>query len=134
MSRIAPAFAAPAIGGNRRIAPGLYEIVVNPTTNRVYVAAAGQRGANDASIMVLDPVTLEASSAIELRDEPAFGLALNNRTQTLYTTNTRSGSVSAIDLRDNPPLPADAQEEVQAFLAGIENNDDVQNLFVGLVD
>lgn len=31
-------------------------------------------------------------------------------------------------------LPADAQEEVQAFLAGIENNDDVQNLFVGLVD
>jgi len=31
-------------------------------------------------------------------------------------------------------LPPEAQEEVQAFLAGIENNDDVQNLFVGLVD
>lgn len=31
-------------------------------------------------------------------------------------------------------LPAEAQEEVQAFLAGIENNDDVQNVFVGLVD
>lgn len=101
IGRIAPASAAPAIGGNRRIAPGLYEIVVNPTANRVYVASAGQRGANDASILVLDPVTLEASSAIELRDEPAFGLALNNKTQTLYTTNTRSGSVSAIDLRDN---------------------------------
>lgn len=101
IGRAAPAFAAPAIGGNRRIAPGLYEIVVNPAANRLYVASAGQRGANDASILVLDPVTLEASSAIELRDEPAFGLALNNKTQTLYTTNTRSGSVSAIDLRDN---------------------------------
>lgn len=31
-------------------------------------------------------------------------------------------------------LSAEAQEEVQAFLAGIENNDDVQNVFVGLVD
>ena len=31
-------------------------------------------------------------------------------------------------------LSPDAQEEVQAFLAGIENNDDVQNVFVGLVD
>ena len=31
-------------------------------------------------------------------------------------------------------LAPEAQEEVQAFLAGIENNDDVQNLFVGLVD
>ncbi|MBS0291608.1 MAG: YebC/PmpR family DNA-binding transcriptional regulator [Proteobacteria bacterium] len=31
-------------------------------------------------------------------------------------------------------LSPEAQEEVQAFLAGIENNDDVQNLFVGLVD
>ena len=31
-------------------------------------------------------------------------------------------------------LSPEAQEEVHAFLAGIENNDDVQNLFVGLVD
>lgn len=31
-------------------------------------------------------------------------------------------------------LPAEAQEEVQAFLAGIENDDDVQNVYVGLVD
>jgi YebC/PmpR family DNA-binding regulatory protein len=31
-------------------------------------------------------------------------------------------------------LSPEAQEEVQAFLAGIENNDDVQNVYVGLVD
>ncbi|WP_312790991.1 YebC/PmpR family DNA-binding transcriptional regulator [Diaphorobacter nitroreducens] len=31
-------------------------------------------------------------------------------------------------------LSPEAQEDVQAFLAGIENNDDVQNVFVGLVD
>lgn len=31
-------------------------------------------------------------------------------------------------------LSAEQLEEVQAFLAGIDDNDDVQNLFVGLVD
>ncbi|RMX07985.1 YebC/PmpR family DNA-binding transcriptional regulator [Corticibacter populi] len=31
-------------------------------------------------------------------------------------------------------LSAEAQEEVQDFLAGIENDDDVQNVYVGLVD
>ena len=31
-------------------------------------------------------------------------------------------------------LSPEAQEEVQAFLAGIENNDEEQNVFVGLVD
>ena len=31
-------------------------------------------------------------------------------------------------------LAPEAQEEVQAFLAGLENNDDVQNVYVGLVD
>ena len=31
-------------------------------------------------------------------------------------------------------LSAEQQEEVQAFLAGLENDDDVQHVFVGLVD
>ena len=31
-------------------------------------------------------------------------------------------------------LSAEAQEEVQAFLAGLENDDDVQHVYVGLVD
>src|SRR5690606_31317298 len=31
-------------------------------------------------------------------------------------------------------LSAEAQEEVQTFLAGLENDDDVQNIYVGLVD
>jgi transcriptional/translational regulatory protein YebC/TACO1 len=31
-------------------------------------------------------------------------------------------------------LSAEQQEEVQAFLAGLDNDDDVQHVFVGLVD
>ena len=31
-------------------------------------------------------------------------------------------------------LSAEQQEEVQAFLAGLDNDDDVQNVFVGLID
>ena len=31
-------------------------------------------------------------------------------------------------------LSSEQQEEVQAFLAGLDDNDDVQNVYVGLVD
>ena len=31
-------------------------------------------------------------------------------------------------------LSAEQQEEVQAFLAGLDNDDDVQHVYVGLVD
>lgn len=48
---------------------------------------------------MLDPRTLSVRSSIETGVRAAFGLAFNNRTQTLYTSNTTSNSVSAIDVR-----------------------------------
>lgn len=83
-----------------KVGAGLYEIVYNEKDNLVYVAATGKRGeTGGAKIYKLDPNTLEVKGEIDVNEAPAFGLGLNTKTQTLYTTNTRNNSVSAIDLK-----------------------------------
>lgn len=88
----------PSIGTTAYVGAGIYEIVVSQSTGVVYAAAIGQ-GQGNAKVYALDPETLETVRTIDVSAEPAFGLGLNDRTQTLYTTNTRVGSASAIDLR-----------------------------------
>ncbi|UFN47552.1 YncE family protein [Roseomonas sp. OT10] len=90
--------ATPTVERSRKIAPSLYEIAVSAARDTVYVASVGTRGGNDAALVALDPRTLEEKGRIALA-EPGFGLGLNDRTQMAYATNTRSGSVSAIDLK-----------------------------------
>ncbi|TCK23849.1 YVTN family beta-propeller protein [Ancylobacter aquaticus] len=77
---------------------GLYELVFSAPMNRVYVAAAGGRGATETFIYALDPATLETKETIALGDDPVFGLGVNNTTKTLYGTQTRDGSLAVIDL------------------------------------
>lgn len=90
----------PAVDKTLKIAAGLYEVVASPSTGLVYVASVGSpREQVPARILGLDPATLEVKRTIEVGDAAAFGLGINDRTQTLYTSNTRSGSVSAIDLK-----------------------------------
>lgn len=90
----------PSIGKNAKVAPGLYEIVASQSRGLVYVASVGGRGEEGAAkIFGLDAASLEVKQTISVGDVPAFGLGLNDKTQTLYTSNTRSGSVSAIDLK-----------------------------------
>ncbi len=78
---------------------GLYELAVSETTGKVYVAAAGSRNAPNGKILVLHPATLAVTDSIILKENPPYGVGINDKTQTLYTSNTRSNSVSAIDLK-----------------------------------
>lgn len=96
----APAFAQKAVA-TKKVAPGLYELAVSPSTGEVYVASVGRRNDDSAppAIHVLDPLTLETKRTIDVSSAAAFGIALNDRTQTLYTSNTRDGSASAIDAK-----------------------------------
>ena len=94
----AQAATTPAVGKTVKIAPSLYELVFSRATGLVHVASAGQRDQNNAAILGLDPESLEVRATFT-PDEPAFGLAANNRTGLLYTTNTRSGSVSLVDAK-----------------------------------
>jgi YVTN family beta-propeller protein len=93
------AFAEPAIDRSVKVAPGLYELAVSPSTRTVYVASAGRRGENDAKVVAVDAATLEVKGEIDVSGSPVFGLGINDRTQTLYGTATRDGSVVVIDLK-----------------------------------
>ena len=91
----------PSAGKSVRVGLGVYEVAVSPSTNTVYVAAAGSRAEPAAAVYALDADSLDVKSKIDVSKAAAYGLGINDRTQTLYTTNTRDGSVSAIDLRSN---------------------------------
>ena len=99
----APAAAAtstPTIERSVKVAPGgVYEIVFNPTDKTVLVAAVGPRGETRGAIARLDGATLAPGAAIDVSANPLYGLGFNSRTQTLYGTATRSGTVDAINLR-----------------------------------
>jgi DNA-binding beta-propeller fold protein YncE len=94
------ALAQPVIEATHKVAHGgIYELVYNPASNGVLVAAAGMRGAeNPGRIVELDAVTLQQRKEYDVSSAPFYGLALNSRTQVLYGSATRSGSVEALDL------------------------------------
>ncbi len=77
---------------------GLYELAVSESTGFVYVASAGSRTSPGGKVYKLDPKTLTAVDSIDTSDTPPMGVGINDKTQTLYTSNTRVNSVSAIDL------------------------------------
>jgi YVTN family beta-propeller protein len=99
-AKAGPSFAqaAPAVEKTAKIASSLYELAFSRASGLVHVASAGQRGENNAAILGLDPRSLEVRATFT-PDEPAFGLAANDLAGLLYTTNTRSGSVSLIDAK-----------------------------------
>ncbi|MDF2620107.1 MAG: beta-propeller repeat protein [Xanthobacteraceae bacterium] len=90
---------------------GLYELVFSPAMNRLYVAAAGTRGASETFVYALDPATLETKETIALGDDPVFGLGINNKTKMLYGTQTRDGSLAVIDLTTGKPVAKLAKGE-----------------------
>ncbi len=92
---------APVVDKLEKVGAGLYEIVVGESTDSVYVASTG---VDNRKIFVLDPRTLAVKSTIDVEAHPAYGIAFNNRTQTLYTTNTRSNNVAAIDAKSGKVL------------------------------
>lgn len=91
---------SPSAGKSVKVGSGLYELAVSQSTGHVYVASAGGRGqASGAAIHVLAGDSLDAQGTVDMAASAPYGVGINDRTQTLYTTNTRSGSVTAIDLK-----------------------------------
>ncbi|MFC0337053.1 40-residue YVTN family beta-propeller repeat-containing protein [Kushneria avicenniae] len=97
------------IVAQKEVGEGLYELVFSPSQQAIYVAAAQGFGegasdnygeADGGSIFKLDPQTLEIQKTIKLDQKP-FGLALNEKTHTLFVGHTLDQSVTAINLDDN---------------------------------
>ena len=92
---------AQKVSKSERVGQGLFELAVSEKGNAVYVAAAGSRTVPGGKIYKLDAKTLAVTDSIDLKDAPPYGVGINDKTQTLYTSNTRNKSVHAIDLKTN---------------------------------
>lgn len=127
--------AAPKVSKTHKVGKGLYEIAVSPSTGKVYVAAIGEmQKPGTAGILVLDPTTLEVKETIKV-EEAAFGLGLNDKTQTLYTSNTRNGSVSAIDLKTSKVVATiRVAENPKAHLFRVLVDEDSNTVYVSLTE
>ncbi len=109
----------PSVRKTAKVGNGLYEIAVSPSTGSVYVASAGSRTAPGGTVFVLNGNTLDVLKTIDVSSAPPYGLALNDRTQTLYTTNTRSGSASAINLKTGQTTTITSDTDKNAHLREI---------------
>lgn len=123
------ALADPEFVTSAKPGAGLYEIVYSAPMNRVYVAAAGTRGANETFVYGLDPKTLETKETIALGDDPVFGLGINNRTKTLYGTQTRDGSLAMIDLATGKVVAKLAKGE-KAHVREVAVDEDANRAYV----
>lgn len=78
---------------------GVYEAILNSQDGFLYVTGAGSRNNPGGALYKINPVDLSTVDSISLRDNPPFGIGINQKTQIAYTTNTRTNSVSAVDLK-----------------------------------
>ena len=123
--------AKPAVEKSARVGAGVYEVAVGGDT--VYVASVGGRGeTGTAKIYALDPKTLETKKTIPVTDA-AFGLGFNAKTQRLYTSNTRTGTVSAIDLKTGNVLASISSEaDPKAHTFRVLVDEDADTVYVSL--
>ena len=123
----------PSVGKHAKVGPGVYEIVTSD--DAVYVASAGGRGGTPpASIVVLDPATLEVKKSIGVT-AAANGLGINRKTQKIYTSNTRAGSVSVLDLKTGSvvaTIKTDADPRAHVFR--VLPDEDTDTVYVSIAD
>lgn len=88
------------------IGDGIYESAYNAKNQRLYVTSIGDKVETNgqttrvrSGVFVLNPKTMKVVDSILLPKHPPFGLALNTATQTLYTSNTVTNSVTAVNLK-----------------------------------
>jgi YVTN family beta-propeller protein len=109
----------PSVGKSVKVGAGLYEIVASPSTGTIYVAAAGGRGAGGGAVYALNGDNLDVVKTIDMAATPPYGIGINDRTQTVYTTNTRNGSVSAIDAKTGQVKTISSEADKSAHLREI---------------
>lgn len=83
---------------------GVYESAFNAKDGHVYVTSAGSRNAPGGALYKINPADLSVVDSISLKENPPYGIAINSKTQVAYTTNTRTNSVSAVDLKTGKVL------------------------------
>lgn len=84
----------------RDLADGLYEMVLSPKEDALYVASSeGFKDVQGGVVYKLDPATLKTTGRSHT-DLKNFALAISPDGKTLYTTNSLDGGISAISTED----------------------------------
>jgi len=78
---------------------GVYEAVINPADQHIYVTGAGTRTTPGGALYKINPTSLAIVDSIKMTEHPPYGIGLNSKTQIAYTTNTRTNRVSVVDLK-----------------------------------
>ncbi|MCY4779597.1 YncE family protein [Sphingobacterium sp. UT-1RO-CII-1] len=89
---------AQEVVGSSAAGRGVYEAVFSQD-GHLYVTGAGSRTNPGGALYKIDPQSLAVLDSISLTKNPPYGIGINNKTQVVYTTNTRTNSVSAVDLK-----------------------------------
>lgn len=78
----------------------IYQPVYNPEDGYIYVSAAkeNQPGTTTGYVYKIETNSLKTVDSIAVPFSPPMGIGINVKTQFLYTTNSRTGLVTAIDL------------------------------------
>ncbi|MGJ1319884.1 YncE family protein [Sphingobacterium spiritivorum] len=89
------------IDKKQKIDSEVYQLVYNPSLDQVYVAGPkpGFNKEVDNYIYVLNGQDLVVVDSINVGKNLPFGIALNNKTQTLYVGHSLQSAVSAVDLK-----------------------------------
>lgn len=93
--------AVPAPTVRQEVGNGLYEIVFDPASRSLFVAATPTFAKGEPGLVHrVDPQTLTIKQSLQI-DRRAFALGLNSKTNTLYVGNTLDGSITVLDLATN---------------------------------
>ena len=91
----------------------VYQPVYNPKDGFVYVSGAGS-STGLGKVYKIDAQTLETVDSIAIPESAPMGLGISINTQTLYSTNSRTGIVTAIDIATGEQTNITAGEVGQA--------------------
>ncbi|AJA69788.1 hypothetical protein MYRA21_2678 [Myroides sp. A21] len=90
---------AQSIDQNKQVGKGLYEVAYNSVDNGVYVASVIDFKTKEGIVYKLNGNDLSVEKEYSVNGNPVFGIAVNEKTQKIYGTNTTTNAVTVIDLK-----------------------------------
>lgn len=90
---------AQSIDKNAQVGKGLYQLAYNSQDNGVYVASVVDFKNKEGIIYKLNGNDLSIEKEISVQGNPVFGVAVNEKTQKLYGSNTITNAVTVVDLK-----------------------------------
>jgi YVTN family beta-propeller protein len=87
----------------KAVGKGVYELAYSADQKALFVASSQGRQEKNGVLYRLDPTSLAVSQSIMTNLKP-FGVAFNNKTDTVFLGNTTSSAITSVDAKTNKVL------------------------------